>query len=242
MVGEAHRLTPAMALRQRRGSRGGKSLYLIGASGHGKVVADIAASTGDFRILGFLDDSPLKKDQRLGDIPVLGTTSLLAGDSSDKWAQVVVAIGSNHVRGRKADDVVRQGFLLATLVHPRAVIATDVSLGEGTVVMAGSVINSGARVGRNAIINTGATIDHDCILGDNVHVSPGASLAGGVRVGAQAHIGIGAVVIQNIRIGERCVVGAGAVVIRDVPPGAVVVGNPARALVSEKRKYTRTSA
>lgn len=222
---------------QRRGPSKRTDLYLIGASGHGKVLADVAVCDGRFRVCGFFDDSSAKSGLRIGGIPILGTTRSLAAHLRGKRALVIVAIGSNRVRGQKADDAVRQGATLGTLVHPGAIVASDVRLGEGTVVMAGAVVNSGACVGRNVIINTGATVDHDCSLGDNVHISPGANLAGSVRVGHETHVGIGAVVIQDIQIGARCVIGAGAVVIRDVPAGATVVGNPAHPLKrSERRK------
>lgn len=52
-----------------------KSVVIIGASGHGKVVADIIKKSGD-EVVGFLDDNPhLPKE--LSGIPVLGTVGLI---------------------------------------------------------------------------------------------------------------------------------------------------------------------
>jgi len=203
-------------------------VFCYGASGHGKVVADIIAFSG-MELLGFVDDDGAKAGTSVGGIPVIGTAAALP-DLIANRAAAVVTIGSNHVRTAKAKELERLGFKFATAIHPSAAVAHDVVVNGGTVVMAGAIINASSVIGANVIVNTGATVDHDCILSDGVHISPGANLAGGVVVGANAHIGIRASVIQRIQIGANAIVGAGAVVIRDVPAGVTVVGNPARTL------------
>lgn len=207
-------------------------IVLYGASGHGKVVADIVRSIGDLELVAFIDDSPCKTNQSIDGVPVLGTADALQDPLGRGVTAAIVTIGKNDIRISKAGVLRKVGYQLATAVHPRAVIAPAVQVGPGTVVMAGAVINPGARIGQNVIVNTGATVDHDCVLEDGVHLSPGVHLAGNVYVGKEAHVGIGATVIQNIRIGEKSIVGAGAVVIRDVAPGTRVVGNPAREIQS----------
>jgi perosamine synthetase len=203
-------------------------VFCYGASGHGKVVADIIAFSG-MELLGFVDDDDAKTGTRVGGIPVIGTAAALP-DLMANRAAAIVTIGSNQVRTAKAKELERFGFKFATAIHPSAAIAHDVVVNGGTAVMAGAIINASSVIGANVIVNTGATVDHDCILSDGVHISPGANLAGGVVVGANAHIGIRASVIQRIQIGDDAIVGAGAVVIRDVPAGVTVVGNPARTL------------
>lgn len=205
-------------------------LILYGASGHGKVIADVVKCQGRFTVVGFIDDDPAKTGCLIGKIPVLGTAKVIPDLLSEGVQLAIVSIGVNKIRMDKAGDLERLGFQLATAIHPTAVIASDVFIGEGTVIMPGVVINPGTVIGRNVIINTGATIEHDCVIEDGVHISPGAKLAGGVTVGHATHVGIGATVIQQIQIGAEAIVGAGAVVIRDVPAGVTVVGNPARLL------------
>jgi len=207
---------------------GDMKVFCYGASGHGKVVADIIAFSG-MDLLGFVDDDGTKVGTRIGGIPVIGTAAALP-DLMAHRAAAIVTIGSNQVRMAKAKELERFGFKLATAIHPSAAVAHDVVVNGGTVIMAGASINSSSVIGANVIVNTGATVDHDCILSDGVHISPGANLAGGVVVGTNAHIGIRASVIQRIKIGADTIVGAGAVVIRDVPAGITVVGNPARTL------------
>lgn len=202
-----------------------KRLAILGASGHGKVVADTAECCGWDSILFFDDAWPDRA--RNGGWQIAGRTEDLLA-SLGNFDGVVVAIGNNAIRQAKMDLVRKAGGVLPTIIHPSAVVSGYAALGEGSVVFAGAVVNVDAKVGCGAILNTGCSIDHDCMLGDAVHVSPGASLAGGVCVGDLSWVGIGASARQLVKIGARVMVGAGAVVVTDVPDDVTVMGVPAR--------------
>lgn len=202
-----------------------KTLAILGASGHGKVVADAALSTGLWNRVSFYDDAWPAKTVN-GQHQIVGNTQTLL-DLSDK-PDVVVAVGNNKVRLTKQSELIANGFTVAIVVHPASVISSSATLALGTVVMAGAVVNADAVVGPACIVNSNAVVEHDCVLGDAVHISPGACLAGGVVVGQYSWIGIGASVIQLKRIGTNVMVGAGAAVVTDLPDGATAVGIPAR--------------
>jgi sugar O-acyltransferase (sialic acid O-acetyltransferase NeuD family) len=201
-----------------------RSLAILGAGGHGRVVADCAEAVGWERII-FFDNKP---DAALeGPWAVVGSGDNLIAQAR-AFDGVVVAVGSNGLRLSLLLALERAGARLATLIHPRATLSSRSVIGTGSVVIAGAVINIGARVGKGVIVNTGATIDHDCVLEDGVHVAPGAHLAGGVTVGKESWIGVGAAVREYTSIGEGVFVGAGAVVVDPIQSGLKVVGNPAR--------------
>jgi UDP-perosamine 4-acetyltransferase len=207
-------------------------LIIYGASGHGKVVADLIAQLPQWTLAGWIDDQPELKGRSIFGFPVLGNRAALGGLHRKGIRHAIVAIGDNAQRAAKASILREAGFRLATVVHPTAVVAESVRLGLDTVVMAGAVINAETIIGDHVIINTGSTVDHDCRIGDGVHIAPGAHLAGGVTVGEGALVGIGSCVIPGRSIGERAVVGAGAVVLSDIPAESVCVGTPARAIKS----------
>lgn len=194
-------------------------LVIIGASGHGKVIADIAAQCGYKNIL-FLDDNP--DIENCGRYSVIGGCSRVKGIGGD----IVVAIGNSAIR-RSIQESMEQERLV-TLIHPKAVVAEDVVIGRGTVVMAGAVINPGSTIGRGCIVNTCASIDHDCRLGDYVHIAVGAHVAGSVEIGENTWIGAGATVSNNIRICGECIIGVGAAVVKDIEEGGTYVGVPTR--------------
>jgi len=204
-----------------------KRLALLGASGHGKVVADAALASG-WDSVEFFDDAWPQRS-RNGLWPVTGDSAALM-TRLQEFQGVLVSIGDCAVRWEKHQALLAAGAPLVTVVHPAATVSRHATLGLGTVVMASAVVNIDAIVGQAGIVNTGATVDHDCLLGDAVHICPGAHLAGSVRVGCCSWVGVGAAVKQGMSIGDRVMVGAGAVVVRPVPDAQTVVGNPARLL------------
>lgn len=192
-------------------------ISIIGASGHAKVVIDIA------EIIGYCIAKVYDQDEKKVNIlnyPICHSFINIPKES-------IIAIGNNQIRKQIANTFNLEAPII---IHPSSNISKYSVLGVGTVVMPGVSINAGARIGNHCIINTNSSIDHDCIISDFVHVSPNASLAGNVEVGEGSHIGIGASIIQGVKIGKNCIVGAGAVVIKDVMDGITVVGNPAREL------------
>lgn len=194
-------------------------LIIIGASGHGKVVADIAKLNG-YEDIVFLDND--KEIKACAGYPVLGPDTMTAELDGD----VFVAVGNAETRKRLMERDNTRHF--PTLIHPSAVIAKGVEIGKGSVVMAGTVINPGARIGRGVIVNTSSSIDHDCVVEDFVHIAVGAHLSGTVRIGKETWIGTGATVNNNVNICGGCMIGAGAVVIKDIVEPGTYVGVPAR--------------
>lgn len=202
-----------------------KRLAILGASGHGKVVADCAELTGWDEIVFFDDAWPKLKAN--GVWAVIGDTKLLLSKLTH-YDGVIVAIGQNDTRLKKQEELLEHHAMIVSIVHPDACISQYAKLGIGSVVMAGSIINVDSKIGAACIINTGATIDHDCTLGDGVHVSPGSHLAGGDSVGHCAWLGIGSNVRQLINIGNHTIIGAGSVVVKDLPDSVTAFGNPAQ--------------
>lgn len=203
-----------------------RQLAVLGASGHGKVVAEIAEIDG-WEVV-FFDDAYPALDH-LEHWPVVGNTEILLTMLSS-FAGCFVSIGNNKIRLDKQTVLAAHGAVFPVLIHPSAVVSKYAQLDIGTVVMAGAVINSFAQIGKACIINTASTVDHDCTLGDGVHISPGAGLAGQVSVGSRSWVGIGSSVKELIRIGCDVTIGAGAAVISDIPDGNIAVGVPAKIL------------
>lgn len=194
-------------------------MYLFGASGHCKVVIDIIKKSNLDTIEGVFDDNPQK--EKIFNIPIFKTEKL----DFFRNKSLILSIGNNKNRQNLANKIATN-YLIA--IHPNAIVASNVIVGEGTVIMAGAVLNPSVTIGKHCIINTGSVVDHDCSISDFVHISPNATLAGNVFVGEGTHVGSGAVIIPKITIGKWCTIGAGAIIIKDVPDFAVVVGNPGK--------------
>jgi sugar O-acyltransferase (sialic acid O-acetyltransferase NeuD family) len=205
-------------------------LLILGAGGHGMVVADIARAMG-YDGICFLDDRWPELSHVLK-WPVVGKFKDLSGVLRPT-DQVFAAIGGNAMRLALHRSLTMQGLRIPVLRHPSSVVSDDAQLGSGSVVMPLAAINLSAVIGEAVILNTSCSVDHDNFIEDGVHISPGVHLAGNVSVGSCSWIGIGSNIREGITIGSGCMVGAGSVVVRDVPPASKVAGNPARPM--EKR-------
>ena len=198
-----------------------KNVIIIGAGGHGKVVADTVLSSGN-NIVGFLDDDPNIGESFTG-FPVLGRVNDFRNYPDCSF---VIAIGNADVREKIANQL--QGVSWYTAIHPTAVISKlDVCIGEGTVIMANAVVNAGSVIGKHCILNTGSIVEHDNQLDDFVHISVGARLAGTVHVGKKTWIGIGASIRNNLSVCAGCMIGAGAAVVKNIEEAGTYVGVPA---------------
>lgn len=199
-----------------------KNLIIIGAGGHGRVVLDVAQNIGRYEKISFIDD--WVKKECLG-IPVVGKTSDVDKYLAD--SDIFVAIGNAEVRKEISEKLLAKGASMPILIHPSAVVSNSVSIGVGSVVMAGAVINSCAKLGKGVIVNTCASVDHESTVGDYSHVSVGARVAGSVKVGSCVFMGAGAVIINNKSVAGNIVIGAGAVVVNNLTEKGTYVGVPA---------------
>ena len=198
-----------------------KKVIIIGASGHGKVVADIVHKSED-QVIGFLDDDPAKKE--VNRIPVLGKVEDIEQYKKDNC--FIIGIGNNKIRKEIAENNSELNYY--TAIHPTAVIGEGVCIGNGTAVMAGVVINVDANIGEHCIINTSAVIEHECVIENYTHISPQACLCGNVHIGEECHVGAGATVINNRNIYNNTIIGAEGIVIQDTKQAGVYAGVPVR--------------
>lgn len=204
-------------------------VLIIGAGGHSKVLIDIL-HLRKIEIIGILDKNAQLVGNSVLGVPIIGGDEIIEKYATDQIL-LVNAIGSVSLpesRFKIFSHFKQLGFRFSQVIHPSAIIASDVCFGEGAQIMAGTVIQSGSKIGDNAIINTSVSIDHDCTIGPHTHIAPGVIFSGNVTVGEKSHIGVGATVIQGIKIGNKVVVGAGALVLKNIADQSVAVGVPAK--------------
>lgn len=202
-------------------------LIIIGAGGHGKVIADIAKNNG-YTDIAFLDDD--ENIHSCSGYNVIGTTNAFSNYSERDF---IVAVGNNEVREKIQKKLINEKINVVTLIHPKATIADNVSIGKGTVIMAGAVVNPETSIGNGCIINTGATVDHDNLIGDYVHISVGSHLAGMVHIGEKTWIGAGAIINNCLSVISNCMVGSGAVVVKNINEVGTYIGIPARKWIED---------
>jgi sugar O-acyltransferase (sialic acid O-acetyltransferase NeuD family) len=206
-----------------------KPIIILGAGGHASVLID-ALRQSTINIIGITDPNKTLWGQEFMGVEIIGHDDKLLDIHPDR-VQLVNGLGSiknTSARQKLFETWHNQGYSFASVIHPKAILASSVNLGEGVQILAGAIINPQTSVGANSLVNTGAILEHDCIIGDHVHLAPGVRIAGQVTIGHGTHVGIGSTVIQGVTIGDGCFVAAGAVVVKSITAGKTVMGVPAR--------------
>ena len=211
-----------------------KPFVILGAGGHGRVVAAAMIASGR-EVAAFLDPERSLWGKKVDGVPVAGGDDKLSDFPAAKFSVAIGVGGVRDTRARRAlhAAALAQGAALPSVIAESARVAPSARLGDGTQVLTHAVVHPGASVGAGCVVNTAAVVEHDCVLGAHVFVGPGAILCGGVTVGDGTFIGAGAVILPEIRLGSNVLVAAGAVVRTDVPDGRKALG---RGPAKERRR------
>lgn len=221
---------------------GARDIVVIGAGGHGKdvvqLIRDINKVKPTWNIVGFVDDNEELRGKHVGGTTVLGSNEVM-----DNWKSIsaVCAIGCSRLRMKMLEGLnVRYPSLhYPILVHPTAVVADEVSLGEGTIVGALTVLSTDVNIGKHSLIHYGCTIGHDSLLMDFVSIMPGTKVSGNVTLCRRVYIGANATLLPGVEIGEQTTIGAGAVVTASLPGYCTAVGVPARPIKFQAPVFCR---
>ena len=211
-----------------------KNVVIIGASGHAKVIIDILKRLNDYVIVGIIDVKE-KVGQEVMGHSIIGTEEILPYLIHEyENLEGVIAIGDNGLRNtvRKKIQEFVPNFTFTSVVDCSAIIAENVFIGKGVVIMPGVIVNNAASIGNFCILNTKSSLDHDSFMEDFSSLAPGVTVGGDVKIGRHSAISLGASIIQGVSIGEHTVIGAGAVVVSSIPPYTVAYGIPAKVIRS----------
>ena len=209
-------------------------IVVLGAGGNSLGILDaieaLNAVSPTWRIEGILDDIPANQGRTVLGAKVIGKIEDAPKLKGCRFVNGISSIASF----RKIPEVIRRSGVpreaFATIVHPRATVASSARVGLGTAILAGSVICPEAVLGDHVIVLQNTTVNHHTRVGDFTTLSAGITILGYIEIGANAFVGGGSTLAPMVKVGDGAVVGAGSVVIRDVPAGRVHAGNPAREL------------
>ena len=204
-----------------------RKVILIGYSGHGLAMVDIALEN-KLELLGYSDLN--ENENNYFNLKFLGNEK---DENFIGWKDdivFIIGIGNNHKREQIYNYIKKKGKLINSLISNKSNISVTAIIGNGVFINKNVCVNAFVKIGENVILNTGCIIEHNCVISKSVHVAPGCVLAGNVKVGERSFIGANSVIKQGVNIGKDVIVGAGSVVIKDVLDGEKVVGNPSRSI------------
>jgi sugar O-acyltransferase (sialic acid O-acetyltransferase NeuD family) len=209
-----------------------KNILIYGASGHAKMIVDIVQKTNYYKMKGYIDSFKTINQVVFG-YSILGNLDHLP-DLIDKFniEGIVIAIGDNFTRKEVYHKIktIAPDLEFVVIIHPSAIVASDVLIGEGSVIMANTVINAQAKIGRFCILNSSSILGHESIMADFSSLASRATLAGNVCIGVGSAVCLSSTIIQNISIGDNTVIGAGSLVLKDIGSNKTAYGAPVRVI------------
>lgn len=206
-----------------------KRIIILGTGGHAKLLVDIAEQSGEYEVIGFTDKT--RREGEFAGYPVLGDDSILQKYLEEGLTTVAIGVGGfkdNLLRKEIYQRIKKQGFEVATIIHPSCIISPSVIIKEGAVLFAGVTINNDVEIGENTIIATSSTIDHDTIIGSHVLISAGVTIGAYTKIKEGVLCALGAKVISGVEIEKEILIGAGAVVVKDLMEKGLYIGCPAK--------------
>lgn len=214
----------------------GDSYAIYGSGGFGRgvlplVPAGRAQGESGRPPIVFVEDDPSLRGTIVNGTPVISFADLCAAEHCQR--KVTIAIADGRTRQRLVNNCERAGLSFFDVKAADCLIYTHNRIAEGHIFCARTMVTVNATIGRHFQCNIFSYVEHDCEIGDFVTFAPRVCCNGRVSIGDYAYLGTGAIIKQGqpgkpLRIGAGAIVGMGAVVTADVPPGVVVVGNPAR--------------
>ena len=203
-----------------------KPIIMIGNGGHASVLVETLIAQ-QRELKGY---TAPQAENNFFELSYLGTDDVIMTYPPAEVNLVLGlgTIGISTLRRSIFEHFIARGYTFANVIHPTAILASSVRMGQGIQIMAGTIIQTNGSIADNTIINTGAVVDHDSVIGGHVHIAPGSTLSGGVTIGNGCHIGTGVSVIQGITIGEETLIGAGAVVVKNIGDRKIAYGVPAK--------------
>jgi len=213
-------------------------IVIFGSGYHAKVIFSEVIKLKKFKFLGFVDDYKKKKEliissnkknyYNLGSIKeVISKKNNLKG---------IIGVGLNFVREKIVKDIkkINNNFKFQKIISKDAIINSNVSIDEGTLICSGAIINTGTSIGKHCIINTSCSIDHDNKFSDFSSAGPGVITGGNVEVGYKSYLGLGSLVIHKVKILDNTVVGIGSLVNKDCEKNSIYYGYPAKKIRKNK--------
>nr|WP_294168565.1 NeuD/PglB/VioB family sugar acetyltransferase [Clostridium sp.]MDY2630708.1 NeuD/PglB/VioB family sugar acetyltransferase [Clostridium sp.] len=186
-----------------------ENLLIIGAGGHGKVVAEAAELENKYKKISFLDDNA--NIDKVYNFEVVGRTNQYRNFKST-YKYAFVAIGNNEVRLRFIDMLIEEGFVVPNIIHPKASLSKYSKIDIGTVILSGAIVNVDCFIGKGCILNINSVIDHDSIIGKGVHISSGAVVRSMVKIGELSTIKARACITEGKNIEKESIIESGSII------------------------------
>lgn len=221
-----------------------KKVVLFGAGKIAEVVHHLMTREAGVAVAGFTCDPEFVQSDEIRGLPLVPFDEVVRAFPPDDF-DMFVATGyqqMNSLREQRLAQAKEKGYGIATFVHPRSGMSTDVEPGENCFIMNDVLIQPKVKLGSNVFVWSGALIGHHATVGDNCWVTSNASIAGVVTAGRNCFFAVNSTVANNVTLGERCFLGANSLVTKDLADGAVVIAGSTEVQRLNSDQFVRMSS
>ncbi|MBI4323742.1 MAG: hypothetical protein HY674_00600 [Chloroflexi bacterium] len=201
-----------------------RRVALIGGGRGAVQVLDVIARTRGQRSVCILDDDTTNHGNTIMGVRIVGPISqaaerLKAGD----FDAVVIAFSNDLAARRRVFESLRaQGIPFANVLDPTVSLHSNVSLGEGNVILAGCRLGSCAIIGDNNFLSAFVNLEHHNVLGSHCTFGPGVMTSSRVQISDGCRFGTGIFIEPGVSIGHDSIVASGSILTQDVPACSIV--------------------
>jgi len=208
-----------------------EKIIIIGAGGFGREVLwtinDCNKIEENYSVIGFIDNDKSLHGQIIDGSPVLGGLDWF-DNNYEKSISCIIAVGNSLQKKKIEKQIEKINPSYTKIIHPTVIYSQSVTIGDGTIIQAGTILTVNIKIGKHVHLNIDSTVGHDSIIGDYVTINPGVHINGNTTIGNATYVGSGAVMKQGIKIGSESIIGAGAVLLENVPNKSLYAGVPAK--------------
>jgi sugar O-acyltransferase (sialic acid O-acetyltransferase NeuD family) len=208
-----------------------QKIAILCAGQSARLLGEILRRVPRYSCVGYLDGDPEKHGKVYYDLPVLGGFDKLAELGEQGVTGAIPVLGPLGLRLGMFELIRRAGMEAVTVVEPSVVAASDLRIGEGSLVSFGTVILNNVSIARYAFVGSGVNVLHDVEIGANCVIGGGTTIGSTSRIGPNFACGVGCVIRSGgVTIGENVQLAAGTVILQDVPDNSFAIGNPGRVI------------
>lgn len=213
-----------------------RDIVIIGAGGVGRetamLIEDINRGKDGWRLLGYVDDNEGLFDKLINGYKVIGNIDWLNDVKEEIY--VVCSVSNPAIKVRIINKIQNTYIKYANLIHPTAVISSNIELGQDVIVQAYCVITTNVTIGNHVQLNPQCGVGHDSKIGDYSSLYWNVNVSGNVNVGKGCILGTKTTIIQGKNIGDWATIGSNSNILHDIPANCTAAGNPAKPIKFRK--------
>lgn len=206
-----------------------KKVIIYGAGAYAQLFYCNAAKEGVIDVVAFTVDQDYIKEKSLYGLPIIPFENVALVYPPEEYDMIVLC-GYNRMRNRTImyNKAKEKGYTLINYISPKAIIETEIEMGDNNIIMANSTVGYGGKMGSGNVIRQNVYLGHEFVMHNHSIISCGCNLGGRATIEDMVFIGIGVSAKGYITYGKESLIGVGSVVVKDIEPYSINYGNPAK--------------